>query len=71
MIKEKGPWKIYKDKKNYGLVSDDFTHDVILWIDGDFRDNKQQRVYANEIAKRLNLYEKLVKLTKHRLLVEK
>ena len=56
-IEEKGPWKVEKTEEGkYYLASDDFTHDVILKIYGDFYDAKQQRKYAEEIARRLNTF---------------
>ena len=56
-IIEKGPWKIFEDNKKIGIISEDFSHDAILWIDGDFKDYYQKREYALEISKRLNSYK--------------
>jgi hypothetical protein len=59
MIKEDGPWMVYTESENGKTVimSDDFTHDVILWPDGDFKDLAQRKEYCEEIVKRLNAYK--------------
>ncbi len=56
MVKESGPWRtvIDEDKRDINIMSDDFHHDVMLTIDGDFKDLDQKREYAEEIARRLN-----------------
>ena len=36
------------------LDSDDFEHDVILHISGDFSSDEQRREYANNLAMKLN-----------------
>jgi hypothetical protein len=55
MITETGIWKaISGDDGVVGIQSNDFTHDVMLTIDGDFRDIWQKIEYAEEIARRLN-----------------
>lgn len=62
MIEEKGPWGLFRSKidptainqKTVGISSEDFTHDVILWLSGDFSDEDQKVAYVEEIAKRLN-----------------
>ena len=65
MIEEHGPWEVQtcpSDTPNeYKVViqSDDFTHDVMLIVDGDFRDFEQKREYATEIAKRLNSWKEI------------
>lgn len=41
------------DGKVY-VESDDFTHDVRLYVDGDFADDDEKIRYAKWIAKRLN-----------------
>jgi len=35
-------------------MSDDFTHDVILRITGDFYSADQRKAYAENLAKKLN-----------------
>jgi hypothetical protein len=59
LIEENGPWKVYEESEGgkAGIMSDDFTHDVILWPDGDFRDNEQRKEYCEEIVKRLNAFK--------------
>jgi hypothetical protein len=37
-----------------GIYSDDPEHDAILWVYGDFADDKQRLAYAQNIAQRLN-----------------
>lgn len=36
------------------IGSDDFTHDVRLYVNGDFTDLQQRLAYAREVAQRLN-----------------
>lgn len=52
-VYDNGKWSAKVDKKIF-VESDDFTHDVRLYIDGDFEDDLQKLAYAKEIAKRLN-----------------
>ena len=58
-IIEKGPWRLFNYSKpgEVDIISDDFTHDAILRIDGDFFDLEEKKAYALEIAKRLNAYK--------------
>jgi hypothetical protein len=65
-IVENGNWqpiKIDDDDADYkiGLASDDFEHDVILWVYGDFESDEQRFLYATEIAKRLNAANSIIK----------
>lgn len=53
-VYDNGKWSAKVDKKIF-VESDDFTHDVRLYIDGDFEDDLQKLAYAKEIAKRLNV----------------
>jgi hypothetical protein len=39
------------------IASDDFTHDVVLEVHGDFESIEEKQRYANEIARRLNKWE--------------
>lgn len=53
--KDYGPW--YSGKTSDGRVfvqSEDFTHDVRLYIDGDFAGIEDKLLYAEDIKKRLN-----------------
>lgn len=43
------------------VESDDFKHDVRLYINGDFEDLKQQTLYATDIALQLNFARKTLK----------
>lgn len=49
---DKGPWTVSADGKL--IISDDFTHDVILTVTGDFFDDVQRKQYADDLASRLN-----------------
>ena len=49
---DKGPWTTNLDGKY--IQSDDFTHDVILRIGGDFESDEQRRAYAQGLADILN-----------------
>jgi hypothetical protein len=58
-ISETGPWSVSVGKSEAGtmkvcLQSDDFTHDVALYITGDFYDNAQRIEYAHRLADRMN-----------------
>jgi len=54
-VEEAGPWRggVSDDGKAY-LASDDFAHDVVLYVSGDFADRGQKEVYVEELARRLN-----------------
>lgn len=60
MIREEGTWSVEvypkPDGTNVYIASDDFHHDVMLRVGGDFADLNQKKAYAEEIAKRLNYY---------------
>ena len=53
-IKERGPWTDRHTSVQAWIESDDFTHDVRLYVNGDFESNDQRIAYAQEIARRLN-----------------
>lgn len=56
MIEEKGPWAAAFGNDKAFIESDDFTHDVRLYISGDFESIEHRVEYAEEIAKRLNTF---------------
>ena len=58
-IQERGPWNAGRWEKDGRVFvqSSDFTHDVLLYVDGDFGDDQQKWEYASEIAKRLNAWK--------------
>ena len=60
-IEERGPWNARQQGddhiKGVFVESDDFTHDVRLYVNGDFTNTEQRFAYAEEIAKRLNDWE--------------
>ena len=53
---EAGPWSHGRDRDDarHFVQSDDFTHDVRLYIDGDFANHEQRELYARNIAAVLN-----------------
>ena len=51
---DNGSWEADTNDEKVWIESDDFTHDAILYVYGDFADIPQQLSYAKEIAKRLN-----------------
>lgn len=53
---DRGPWKVGVNSidARVFLGSDDFTHDVRLYIDGDFADQGEKLDYAKSIADQLN-----------------
>lgn len=51
---EKGPWCIRYEEGNPYLMSDDFEHDVILSISGDFADFDQKTEYMLRFRDFLN-----------------
>jgi hypothetical protein len=58
-IEERGPWSAGQDKQQaweqrVWIESDDFAHDVRLYVNGDFESHDQRFAYAQEIARRLN-----------------
>lgn len=54
VVEESGPWAAgYSDGKVF-VESEDFTHDVRLYVDGDFGSTDNRKKYAEEIARRLN-----------------
>jgi hypothetical protein len=57
-IREAGPWQVYAVAAcRIGVASEDFTHDAILWVNGNFKDEGQKLAYAEEIARRLNAWQ--------------
>ena len=55
MQHDKGPWAAGKDGPGKVFVeSDDVTHDVRLYVNGDFANDRDRMRYARLIADRLN-----------------
>jgi len=53
-ISERGPWRVINQgTPSVAVMSDDFTHDVILKISGDFADQAQRDEYARRLAWRM------------------
>jgi hypothetical protein len=59
-VDERGHWNARQQGDNHVkgvfVESDDFTHDVRLYVNGDFANMEQRLAYADEIAKRLNAW---------------
>lgn len=53
---DKGLWYpgITEDGKRHFVQSEDFTHDVRLYVDGDFAEESDKRLYVESIATQLN-----------------
>ena len=51
-LHDKGPWTVSDDGR--AIESDDFTHDVILRVAGDFFSDEQRKAYAENLAAKLN-----------------
>lgn len=53
---DKGPWYVYIEPggRVIGVSSDDFDHDAVLELKGDFEDNEQRRKYCQWLATALN-----------------
>lgn len=58
-ITESGHWTAgrWVEDGRIFVQSDDFTHDALLYVDGDFASDFQRWEYACEIAKRLNAWD--------------
>lgn len=54
-LHDKGPWEVSKDGS--AIQSDDFTHDVILRVTGDFYSDEQRKAYSDILAMKLNRSE--------------
>ena len=53
---DKGHWNLCSEPggKLVGVSSDDFEHDVLLRVDGDFESDQQKREYCVWLMRRLN-----------------
>lgn len=53
---DKGPWSLYHDQKGIlvGVISEDFEHDVVLRVSGDFTDHAERLSYCEWLARKLN-----------------
>lgn len=53
---DNGKWSVGHDEEERKtfIESSDFTHDVRLYVDGDFESNEQKWNYSTEICQRLN-----------------
>ena len=58
---DKGPWIVVPDDSYAAdITSDDFTHDVAIFISGDFEDTEQRAKYIEAFAATLNTADALV-----------
>lgn len=54
-VVDRGPWKVVQlDDGRLALGSDDFRHDVWLYVNGDFADKQQRLRYAETLVAQLN-----------------
>ncbi|MGZ8317529.1 MAG: hypothetical protein ACXWVD_00370 [Telluria sp.] len=59
-LRDAGPWRYHAAPQapefvhRYFLESADFSHDVRLYINGDFADDEQRRLYGETLAAQLN-----------------
>lgn len=51
-LHDAGPWTV--SETGCSIQSDDFTHDVILRVTGDFYDDVQRKAYSDNLAAKLN-----------------
>jgi hypothetical protein len=52
---DRGYWSVFTQKVGeIGIISSDFKHDVVLYVNGDFADDATKMEYAQLIAERLN-----------------
>lgn len=49
---DRGPW--HASENGWMIASDDFRHDVVLKVTGDFEDDASRIAYARTLADRLN-----------------
>lgn len=47
-------WEAIKAGRKIAIASDDFKHDVLLYVSGDFEDEDQALEYAGMLASKLN-----------------
>jgi len=63
---DKGPWRLYGAPDNpIGVISDDFEHDVVLNVSGDFEGIKQKKAYCEWLLIKLNGPAQTVKGSEH------
>ena len=56
-IMDKGPWKLFHAMAGHkltGIISEDFEHDVLLRVSGDFENEEQMKHYCEWLATTLN-----------------
>lgn len=56
MVEDRGTWSLFNGTEgSVGIISSDFKHDVVLYVNGDFESSEQRIEYAKHILERLNL----------------
>ncbi len=54
-VPDAGPWKFdFSEKGELALYSDDFNHDVMMRVSGDFGDKRNKEIYGEYICEILN-----------------
>ncbi|BCG50280.1 hypothetical protein [Ralstonia phage RP13] len=56
VVVENGPWKAGRQGLKVWIESDDFTHDVLMVVSGDFATTDDKFKYAEEMCRRLNTH---------------
>lgn len=53
---DKGPWHLFYRNKGEleGIISDDFEHDVVIHVSGDFTGPEQFKAYCEWLMGKLN-----------------
>lgn len=53
---DKGPWKLFDRNPGElaGVISEDFAHDVVLYVNGDFATAEQYGQYCEWLVAKLN-----------------
>lgn len=58
---DKGPWELFHgpapERRLVGVISQDFTYDTVLRVDGDFESDEEKERYCNWLLTRLNQRE--------------
>ena len=60
MTPDKGPWKAWHSgKRGWAVISEDFTHDVVLYVNGDFASESDKQAYCEWLVDQLNMARRL------------
>lgn len=47
-------WKVLQEEETIFIESEDFKHDVRLYVNGDFKSDEKCIIYAQAVADKLN-----------------